>query len=215
MRDIKKEGENRYLKRKKSQFYIIAAIAIILVVGGIVFLQSSLQEGEESRIYDLSEGLNVETGYVYDFGIYNGSDTDSLIKGWAKTYSGAVGVGKNESWILVYGNKEGLKKINLTSIEGGSTGLGSASHNIRKIDINIEDIKVDDEGRFNISFGDFKSSFKLKEGQNFYTIIRSGGDVARNIEGNSTIERPDISGNRERGEIPGQEEDNDNQENED
>ena len=168
--------------KKKGQFYIISAIIIIFVLAGFFFAVNKINvKKEQGKIYDLGKELDIETGYVYDYGIYNENNTQELIKEWAKTYYNYT---KDvvEDWIFVYGNENNATALYFTKEESGDicikVGAGTPPclpmektiYGKKKGEIKDKKIKVEFKG---VSY-----NFDLKEGQNFYFVIRGGEYVS-------------------------------------
>ncbi len=161
---------------KRGQFYLIAAIVIIIAIVGIITLRNSVKEEEgDRRVYDLGEELEGETGYVYDYGTYNNENTQKLIGNWSDTYYEYGEEG--ESWIFVYGNKNNLTALKFSKDNSGKIGIITGG---RKISLETMskikqkgEIENIGEGEVDLVFGDFSYPFELKEGENFFFVISS------------------------------------------
>jgi hypothetical protein len=162
--------------RKRGQFYLIAAVVIIIAIVGILTLQNyAKKEGGDTRIYDLGEELEGETGYVYDYGVYNNADTQSLIENWSDTYYEYGEEG--ESWIFVYGDEENLTALKFSKENSGDIGIVTGGRKIELETISkIKEkgkIKDIEEGEVELEFRNFSYPFELKEGENFFFVISS------------------------------------------
>jgi len=168
-------------QNSRGQFYIIAAVIIIAALLGFFALKNYVKiEKEQTRIYDLGKELKIETGSVYDYGIYKGKDTSKLIENWSKTYSEYIlQQGIAEDWIFVYGNEKDMSAVTFTTTETGGieiyTGRGRVGVKIKKGDINITSLGSNITGQVNVTFHNFNYTFDLEEGENFFFVIKSEG----------------------------------------
>ncbi len=174
---LEKRGRRR---GKKGQFYIIAAIIIIAVIVGFAAIRNYAQTGKKrTKIYDLGEELKIETGNVYDYGVYNGTDIDNLIENWAEIYSEYTESQEIiEDWFFVYGNEEEMSAVTFTTTEAGEigiyTGMGRVGVQIQRGRVNRTIIGSIHGGRVNVTFQNFTYDFELEEGENFFFVIRGG-----------------------------------------
>jgi len=175
-----KRGKISYkIGNKRAQFYIIAAVIIIAALLSFVALKDYVKvEKEQARIYDLGKELKIETGNVYDYGIYKGKDTSKIIENWTKIYSEyTTQQGIVEDWIFVYGNEKNLSAITFTTTKAGEigiyTGSGRVGVKIKKGEISPKPLGSVEGGQINITFKNFTYNFNLKEGQNFFFVIKS------------------------------------------
>lgn len=174
---------------KKAQFYLIAALIIIFVIIGFFVINNYANKKEQNiKIYDIAKELKIETGEVYDFGIFNNQDLPSLVENWTDLYYEYLSkTGNAEEWVFVYEDKSSNK---LTGILYSTKKEGSISINTGGRDIGIEitgrdkrkvrdiELPTQSDRRVRVNFKNFTYSFKLMEGQNFYFVIRKGGYVA-------------------------------------
>ena len=180
-----KRGMYRYkrgmYRNKKAQFYIFAALIISAVIIGIALYTNYAKTKKDTRLYDLGNELDLETGYVYDYGVYKKSEitTDELMSNWTDKYLDYIKDKEIiEKWFFVYGNENELRAMAFFSVETGSIGIGSS-----KIIVNetkkkeIKDVR-DVGGKVNVEFQELNYEFKLEKGENFFFIISSEGYVA-------------------------------------
>lgn len=168
------------------QFYLAAAVIIILVIIGFVGVSNYLQRGEPVRIYDLKDELGIEGGEVMDYGVYqeyNPEQTNELLKNFTQNYSSYVK--KGFDLYFVFGNADKLVIAGYKDLITGRISLGqgetSSFLQITKGVYNsttIEDVELD-EGKFvKVKIEDVEYKFELKKGDNFYFVIyqkTSGG----------------------------------------
>lgn len=169
--------------KKRAQFYLIAAAVIIAVIVGFILIRNSASSSKSgAKIYDLSEELEVETGSVYDYGVYNEKETDKLIENWTEKYFQYSKTQQVEDWIFVYGDRRELDAITFSVVSSGTVGIiiGGTTTNIDiKKDVISKSIIQNPAGKVDIKFQNFTYSFDLKQGENLFFIIKSQGYVAR------------------------------------
>jgi len=163
---------------KRAQFYIIAAVIIIsVIVGFAIYRNYAKIEKEQVRIYDLGKELGIETGYVYDYGIYNKNNTNELIQSWLYNYSSQEGI--VEDWFFIYGDKGSMTALYFTKQSSGGICIegagGSSCVSFETITPGSMPVTLSGEGTVKVKFlpENFTYSFELKEGQNFFFVIRS------------------------------------------
>ena len=167
---------------KRGQFYIIAAIIIITIFVGIAALRNYAKVNKEQvRIYDLGDELGIETGYVYDYGVYNEKDLDLLADDWTKEY---IDYTKKqeviENWIFIYGNENEITASTFSLVSEGTVEIIAGGGESPGVDIEvitkIKKEKIIPKGNL-VSVKtppeDFEYNFELKEGENFFFIITS------------------------------------------
>lgn len=175
---------------RKAQFYILAAVIIIAVFIGVAALANyaRMKKGY-TKIYDLGKELEIETGYVYDYGVYNGTDINALISNWSDVYYNYTKEQEIvEDWYFVYGNENELTEITFDVESLGEIGISGSGWTAG---INItEGVKKTKKyaggggGSVQVTFEDKETSreftydFELEEGENFFFILRSGEYVA-------------------------------------
>lgn len=164
---------------KKAQFYIIAAIIIISVLVGIAALTNYAKiKKDYTKIYDLGEELGIETGYVYDRGIYQEEDLNVLLDNWTDAYLDYTkGQDVIEDWIFVYGNEEEMTAAIFIVEEVGTVGVYIGGENIQ-VPVEIKTTRKKPlwsvNQKIEVTFRDFNYEFNLEKGENFFFIITSG-----------------------------------------
>jgi hypothetical protein len=135
--------------QKQGQFYLIAALVIIVLIIGLVAVYNYTSEPTESRIEGLSEELQIEGGTILDYGASTG------IYPWNKFT-------KN---FTDYAGQE----IDITYV----TGLDSAP-NAFYYDDNGDQQQAttwQQGSTITVTHNNANYSFEIKQGQNFYFIM--------------------------------------------
>jgi len=180
--------QNLFPKNCKGQFFLIAAIIIIVVTIGIVTVSNYAGEKESVKLYDLGEELGIESQNVLDYGTYsqlNEEEMKMLMENFIQNYVDYIGDTGN--LYFVFGNKQKIYVVGYqeltnesvcitlnptTDIDaeciplqtiGSTQEFPSAGEEIEWVFINIEN---------------YEYQFKLNPGENFYFVIwqRIGGD---------------------------------------
>ena len=168
---------------KKGQFYIITAIIIISVVISFAAIQNyAATKPKFTQIYDLGKELKLESGKVYDYGIYKEINTEGLIKQWADVYANYTRGQNIEEWLFVYGNDDGIIPITFSKESAGKIkiilGEGNTEVDIKKGEvIKGEKVKPARGEAVKIVLKDANHSFNLKEGENFFFVIKTEGYI--------------------------------------
>jgi hypothetical protein len=164
---------------KRGQFYLVAAIIIVLVIFGLVAINNYAGvEEKESVVFDLGNQLGVESGSVVNFALYNKNDTPSLLEEWARLYVNITREAEIENWVFVYGNPTNITILTFTNGSSGSVLIGYDGGYLAVV---VKDIKINKNTVYgdyvNVTFGNFTYNFNMKSGQNFAFLINKGGYV--------------------------------------
>lgn len=170
------------LKRgRKAQFYIVAAIIIILIIVGMLATNYITPKSENSSLYDVSDVLKSESGRVIDYGIYKKEDMPKLIQNWTTKiyeYSGTF-LAENQSLIFLYGDTKNMTILGFSEISSKiSSDFGGGQQQISveqtvivpyssKPSNNKINITIETDGK------EVPYEFELKPGQNFYFVIKT------------------------------------------
>jgi hypothetical protein len=161
---------------KSGQFYLAAAIVIILVIVGFVGVSNYLEKSEPVRIYDLKEELGIESGQVLDHGIYNEknySEMNDLLQSFSEDYSNYVEEGYD--LYFVFGNENQLVIAGFKDLVAGTIGYEHGQSGFSELEIRrgvYNSTKVENpERQVKINVGNREYPFELKSRDNFYFVI--------------------------------------------
>jgi|SRR3989344_1118699 len=171
--------------QKRGQFFLIAAIVIIIILLGLAAVYNSVRTNQEDlRVYDLSEEINYESSQVIQRGIFNSLDETELaqnVEDLSNTYAKA---NPESDIIVVYGSGSQVNLLIYNSTQTGEigidTGNSGASQAIytRKVIILNSEIE---SGNLTINIGNIPYTFDLRPGQNFYIVLRKDKEDERVI----------------------------------
>jgi len=108
---------------KKGQFFLVAALVIVIVIVGLGTIYVSTQFPEEdAHVYDLSEEINFEASQVIDNGILtaNQDEIQAKIENLTDTYSK---LNPNSDLFIVYGNQSEVTVLYYNRTKIGNIGI--------------------------------------------------------------------------------------------
>lgn len=179
------------MRNKRGQFYIIAAVIIVLALAGITSIRTyAIVKPEPRAIRDLGSELNEETSRIVDYGIYNTSeDLNSLLDDFTDTEFAPYFLQKtgDTGIVFVYGNKTDLTAVEYkqavtgvveASIGGTTTSWTAVSGSFaERVDVTITD-------PLNVTLLGRSFEFDLKDNEMFYFVIAQEKDGETYIERN-------------------------------
>lgn len=166
------------MRKRRGQFFIIAALVIVAILIGFATIYNfGKAPKEDFRVYDLSDEINYETNQVIDNGVFNGATQEQIATNIENITLFYAKANPESDFIFYYGNKSFINYIIYVRNESGKvgidfgTGISSSQATytrevIKGTEIpygNIVRVVVDEDIFYN---------FDLKEGQNFYLIIK-------------------------------------------
>lgn len=161
---------------KRGQFYLTAAIVIIVIIVGFAAVQNYTQKQSSVKLYDVKDELGIEGGKVLDFGTYNvesEAEKEKLITDFVNNYSEYAGEGRN--LYFVFGNQDKIYVIKYEEITTGSVnvilGETQSTVDIYTKGADIESYPTEGADKVTLVIGDSEYEFELKRGENFYFII--------------------------------------------
>jgi len=168
---------------KRGQFFLIAALVIVLLILSVGTIYNSAKvQREDTKVSDLSNEIGYESAKVLDSGVYtslNQEDINNHVAELAGNYSSTY---SDSDFIIVYGNATDLEIYNYTSCTSlGEVSLGAVSTEVCTGNETITDadryISADGK-KLTLLVGGIPYVFNLEKGQNFYIIVKrySGGE---------------------------------------
>ena len=177
------------MKNKRGQFYIVAAIIIVLVLTSLTTIKTYANIKSNPQIIEnIGSNLKVETPKIIDYGVYNGNDTNSLMGNFSSKDFAAYFLTKTDyaNAVFVYGNKDGLHRVNYTKGESGTIELGGTIIQLKNSKVEVGEITLENKGKDSVEVEILKKKhkFKLKDNQIFYFIITKEENGENYIERN-------------------------------
>ena len=165
------------MKSRRGQFYLIAAIIIIVIIFSIYTVSNYVKtEEEDTIVYDLKKEFGIESGKVDDFLIYNRYESTEYMESWIETYVENKGQSL-DNFIVVYENETSLIMVKYSKSSSGGLCLGDSCWGETDRISNIK-INVVVGSNIKINLGDSTLNFKVEPGKNFIIVIKEGKFVA-------------------------------------
>jgi len=162
--------------KKKGQFYLAAAIVIVVLIVGFAAVQNFTKKQSSIKLYDVKEELGIEGGKVLDYGTYNienEEDKEQLIADFTSNYTEYAGEGRN--LYFVFGNPNKIYVIRYEEVVSGtvSVSFGGSGRSELQTFIKGGEIEsyVPEGNEVTIIIDGLEYEFELKRGENFYFIV--------------------------------------------
>ena len=177
---------------KRGQFYILAAIIIVLAVSGIASVKTyAVTKPEARKIQDISAELNEEGSRIVDYGIYNGQNLDNLLDSFTDTEFAPYFLKKTENTdvVFIYGDRTNLWGVRYNQQSTGtiSATIGGASTNWQIVNTFADRTAISDadgDGIITVDLLGKSFDFELKDNEMFYFLIAQEKDGEIYIERN-------------------------------
>jgi len=168
------------MRNKRGQFYIVAAILIVLIIAGVASVRTyAIVQPKPRAIHDLGSELREESSRIVDYGIYNAKDLTLLLDNFTDTEfapyflqkTGETGI------VFIYGNKSKLSAVQykeqVTGTISATIGTGianwpTASEFAERVDVTPIDPL---EKELNVTLLGKSFRFDLKDNEMFYFVI--------------------------------------------
>jgi hypothetical protein len=185
------------MKNKRGQFYIIAAIMIVLAISGLTSVATyAIAQSKPATIYDLKSDLNEESLRIVEHGLFNDKDVDNLMDDFTQNFSYYFYQKTEDSEVIfIYGNTTELQEVRWEPEETGNitfggetmpdnqTGRGAFRRTITRF-IKKTRRPLISGNRVKVDLGNQSHEFELKDHQMFYFILTQERDGERYVETN-------------------------------
>lgn len=173
------------MKNKRGQFYLLAAVIIIVVILAFALSSNFLQDKNPVKLYDLGEELGIESESVLNYGTFN---EDSKIENFTGLYSEYAG--DDKELYFVYGNEETIKVAGFRDVIVGTVsiklgGSGSGQEFSHSKFTTKEHQREQGTTQIRILIGEKENQkeyvIELEPGENFYFIISQELDGEQHV----------------------------------
>ncbi len=178
-------------KNRKAQFYLIAAIIIVMILVGLSGLVNYISTRKKPvRFYDLSEELSEEGTRVVDYGIYTDIEIPKIIRNFTSEYFIYYTEEKERGseLVFVYGNEDNITTSSYTTENTGtiSVDYGPSSFTLSGKNKYVENkTSFDPPGtQVTVKLLGTKYDFNLQEGENFFFVLTKNKTDETYIAGN-------------------------------
>jgi hypothetical protein len=172
---------------KRGQFYLIAALLIILAIAGIAGVKNMATANSKPRsIKSIGNELREESFRVIDYGILNKQDVTKYLNNFTELYAPYfLSKTGNANAIFVYGNETNLTSVKFDNVSSGrisaSIGSSSTNWNMETSFVNRTNIVVN-PGDNNVKVTIFNNDYYFdinKNNEMFYFVIvqENNGEV--------------------------------------
>ncbi len=164
---------------KRGQFYLIAAILIVLAITSITSVTTYALVKSKPRTFEsMGMELKEESSRIIDFGIYNQTNLNSVLNDFSDNEFAPYFLGKtnNANIVLIYGNKTDLFATQYTAMSTGTIyatiGGGTTSWEIVNSVVNRTKITTDPEtDNIDVEILNNSYSFELRGNEMFYFVM--------------------------------------------
>ena len=151
------------MRSKRGQFYLIAAILIVILVAASITIFNYSRKKSSSTLYDLGEELGIESQNIIDYGTTPLiEDMTTIWVNFIENYAAYAGDGKK--LYFIFGNDLGMQKIECDGTSCGNPETISSFGG--QVVIEVDSVIYD---------------FDLESGHQFYFI------VSQEIEGEKHV----------------------------
>jgi hypothetical protein len=166
------------MNNKRGQFYIIAAVIILVVVAGIIGVKTYSNITPKPRsIESMNNELNEEGFRVVDYGIYNGKDLTWLLDNFTEKYAPYfLDKTNNANIIFLYGNETDLSAVKYekanTGVVTANIGSGAISWNMHGEFVNRTKVTYNPvTKKVEVVIFNKPYNFDIKGNEMFYFVI--------------------------------------------
>jgi hypothetical protein len=175
---------------KRGQFYIVAAVIIVMVIVGIASVRNYANiKPEPRKIKDIGSELSNEGARIVDYGIYSRENVTEILNNFTDSDFAPYFLKKTDSTniVFVYGDKNGLYSVQYNNHYTGSVyaTIGGVSPAWQSYDVIANRTKVNVAGeKVDVEILGRTYEFDVKENEMFYFLITQQNDDETYIERN-------------------------------
>ncbi|MEN9625914.1 MAG: hypothetical protein RL557_242 [archaeon] len=179
------------MMNKGGQFYLIAAVIIVLILFSLTSVSTYVViTSELQSIQDVSADLQRESYHLIEYGIYNKEDLQPMLAKFSGEDFGDYFLKKSaegSNILFVYGNKSSMQALQFDKSLSGEVKLGSSSWKNYKTVAKTKDITKSDllnKDSFEVEFLGNNYPFTLQNNEMFYFVVVSERDGEVFVEKN-------------------------------
>ena len=178
------------LKNKRGQFYILAAMIIVIVIAGFATINNYAKKRSIVKLYDVGDELNIESSKVIDYGVTTTTDLDEVIDDFTASYN--TYAGEDKEIYFIFGNQNVVSLITSEEVETGTITLlgitGTVGQPMTQNELTrikyTPDCTSGEICEISLVVGGDEYDFELKPGENFYFILsQEVGDEQLVVQG--------------------------------
>jgi cysteine-rich repeat protein len=188
---INKHLLGNYLMDKKGQFYLLTTIILVGLIFSFATVINYSQEKNVLNFNYLKDELNIVSGNVIDYALYNNKDVNESLINFSKVYSN---YSEADNMYYIFGNRDSITVAGYQKKNDGSIMVDVGSGNQELIfskGVYKSQSFSNPENNIKISVDSVVSDFSLSSGENFYFIlskeVRGDVYVVRSYDYNYTV----------------------------
>lgn len=170
--------EKEVIRNKKAQFYLIGAVIIVVAILGLSGATNYIRtKPAPVKFYDLSEEIDIESGWVVDYGIYNQEQIPTRIEDFTDNYFSTYAQEKEKDVELIFAYGD-INLITVTTYKSDITGEVSVLYGTKSFTLQGKGLLVADRESFDpegnnviVNVLDRDYMFNLEKGENFFFVI--------------------------------------------
>ncbi len=175
---------------KKAQFYIIAAVIIVLAVISMSSVVTySIVKSEPKSIIELSQTLETESPNVVKYGLYNNKNITELMENFTEedfaAYFGLSSDYATTNITFVYGNRTLLVVVKYIKVDTGGISVVGTQLSTRSFTVEKTPITPSSDKEITVVIYGIPYTFELEEGQIFYFVLTNEKNGEIYVETNS------------------------------
>ncbi|MDD5191958.1 MAG: hypothetical protein PHH54_04960 [Candidatus Nanoarchaeia archaeon] len=165
------------MRNKKGQYYLVAAIIIILAVSGIASVKTYASvKSEPRKIQDIGSELREETVRIVDYGVYSKDNLTRVLNNFTDSEFAPYFLKKtdNTSIVFIYGDADELYSVQYKPEHTGDVyaTLGGASPSWNEITIYANRTRLTGFGEtINVTILNRNFEFEIRNNEMFYFLI--------------------------------------------
>jgi hypothetical protein len=164
------------MKNKKGQFYLIAAIIIVLILSGLASIKVyATVNAEPKKIQDLGSELNVEGYRIVEYGVYNSENITQLLNNFTDKDFAEYFLQKTDATdvVFIYGNKTDLYGVKYNNtITGTITATIGSGVTWSPVNTFVERTRIIPTGStVGVEVLNKPFNFTLQDNEMFYFVI--------------------------------------------
>lgn len=172
---------------KRGQFFLIAAVVIVILLAGIGTIYNTVKaRGEDAEVYDLTEELNYESAQVIDNGVYNDFEKEKIAGHLENLSVIYASTHPEKDLILVYGDVENVNVIYSNNTRLGSVRIGTGTGSPAVVQTPrskylIRNAFSSPGDKVEIQVGGSNYQFSLQQGGKFYLLMSKEKDDEKTV----------------------------------
>jgi len=177
------------MNNKRGQFYIIAAIIIVLAISGLMSIATyAIAKPSPKTIYDLGSDLNKEGSRIIDYGVYSREDIRKLMDNFTDKEFAPYFLQKtdNANILFVYGDRTDLWGVRYDTVSTGevTATIGGAQTSWQNAGVYANRTSITNiiGETISVTILDKEFEFELQDNEMFYFVMLQEKDEEIYVE---------------------------------